>query len=867
MESNESMGVVDMRGKLRSIEEETMPSANIRRSIGSLEIPPYRGSLSIPSFPSPPSHRPAHWQGRRTSAFKEIGLDDDDGKSRATLAFPAVSASMKNFASRDETIENVSAENSEKEEEEEEEEEEPLTWSIGHEKSAGFIANSSTPPAAFPRLNRLVFFALALVLVLPAFHSTPILGKTGYNGFGVKGGLIRKSKAETRWEQDARIASRDNSPTDVCTRWAHQSAVVNGTLYVYGGQATTQAGQTDNTWNNDLLSLDLTKTWQISTPTLNGLPQPSGPPAVSLGYLWNSYDSLYLYGGEYSWKPVESPSPFALWEYDIASSSWIEHNDPQTSAGNNSEAANQPVQQVAEGAGISIPELGRGYYFGGHQDGYTTAGWSQSTNRIYIKSLLEYTFPGQTNSGVQGLSGGAGKDGVWRNITLGGLQAEAGFTERADGVLVYVPGWGTQGIILGLAGGTNATFTQMNVIDVYDIGNSTWYKQATSGSYPEMRVNPCAVAASAEDGTSTNIYMFGGQNLIPAGNQTLYNDMWILTIPSFTWIQVDTNSQSVPPARSGHTCDAWDGQMVVVGGYVGTDTLSCDSPGIYVFDMSELKWDNQFTALNGGNDQNQQISQESKGSGGSENSDSAGLSGSYGYQVPGAVQSVIGGQGSGGATVTAPVQSATDGPLATGKPITYTVSGAPTVVTTTINGKPTVVTQSGSLVTETASSSTSGGNNGNGGGSSSNKGKSGPNIGAIVAGVIAGCFAILAAYLGFCAWVYRRQLALYKNHVAMSQRVAAGPPGAEKLGAAIFPYSSRGSSDPAKYSTDESSGQGRSAAGASSGSGYASIPVYPPVGGNSTANSSTEDLMAGQEPSFLGVMLSPRKSLRVINRD
>src|SRR5438034_2148007 len=164
----------------------------------------------------------------------------------------------------------------------------------------------------------------------------------------------------------------------------------------------------------------------------------------------------------------------------------------------------------------------------------------------------------------------------------------------------------------------------MNIIDVYDIATSTWYKQATSGTTPEIRVNPCAVAASAADGSSTQVYLYGGQNLIPYGNQIQYDDMWILTIPSFTWIKVDTNNQAVPPARAGHSCDIWNSQIVVTGGYVGQD-LSCDSPGIYVFDASELKWKNKYVALGGGNDLNQQSSQEH---------DTTGLSGSYGYKVP-----------------------------------------------------------------------------------------------------------------------------------------------------------------------------------------------------------------------------------------
>lgn len=657
-----------------------------------------------------------------------------------------------------------------------------------------------------------------VVLLIMMLYELPFINTAGSTFLGAQASLIRIPDA------DKDTIKRDNSPTAVCNRWSHQSAVVNGTLYLYGGHAISSSGQSDKTWNNNFLSLPLNEGWDISAPKLTGLPQPSGPPAVSNGYLWNSYDALYLYGGLVSDSPPQTPDPYSLWKYDIKSSSWSQHKNPKTSAGNNSDGGNQPVQQAAEGAGISVPALGKGWYFGGHLDHYTTPGWSLQVARQYLKSLVEFTFPGYSNDGVESLSGGktAGDDGVWRNITEGGIQDTAAFPNRADGVLLYVPGYGQSGIILSLAGGTNVSFTQMNIIDVYDIANSTWYKQTTSGKYPSLRVNPCAVAASAPDGSSTNVYLYGGQNLIPYGDQIQYDDMWILTIPSFTWIEVDTTGQSVPPARVGHTCNIWDGQIVVIGGYTGPD-LSCDS-GFYVFSASNLTWQNQFTALSGGNDQNQQVAQQH---------DSSGLSGSYGYQVPGAVQSVIGGHGNGGATITAPAQSATQGPLATGKPITYTVTGA-----------------NGAVVTETGTSLVNG---------SSSNDNHGPNVGAIVAGVVAGCFAVLAAYLGFCAWVYRRQLALYKNHVAASQRAAASGPGNPNEKSSFL--TSEGSSD--RRATNRSSGPGTS--------GYSNIPpspgVHPPVGGNSTANSSSEDLMRGVEPSFVGVLLNPRRSLRVINRD
>jgi hypothetical protein len=53
-------------------------------------------------------------------------------------------------------------------------------------------------------------------------------------------------------EREIVLETRADSPTDVCTRWSHQSAVINGTLYVYGGQATTEPGQTQNKWSKSV---------------------------------------------------------------------------------------------------------------------------------------------------------------------------------------------------------------------------------------------------------------------------------------------------------------------------------------------------------------------------------------------------------------------------------------------------------------------------------------------------------------------------------------------------------------------------------------------------------------------------------------
>jgi len=753
-------------------------------------------ATSIDSFP--PHTSTPH---RRSSVFFEEGLKGDDAIVDARIRRIGRPSLRVRFRSKVDIREP-------------EEVDEPFIQPA--QKSDGLPTLLLTAP-------RIMFFTLLLAVLIPSLGHSPFL-KAGISPIGAEAGPIKVPLEEQR-KAVPTIEKRQNSDTDICKRWSGQSAVVNGTMYYYGGRKSTSADQTSDTWTNDFLSLDLTKSWQISSPSMTGLPQPSGVPEVSLGYLWNSFDTLYLYGGQFSDSPVESPAPFSVWQYDIGASRWSELDNTETAGGENAQPSGQSVQRAAEGAGIAIPQLGRGYYFGGHLDGYTVEGWSQSIPRQYLTSLLEFTMPGYSNQAVND-GNTAGSGGLFRNITEGGVQGSAGFPERADGTLVYVPGYGEQGVLIGLAGGNNATFTQLNIIDVYDIATSSWYRQATSGTSPQVRVNPCAIVASAADGTSTQLYMFGGQNLIPAGEQEQYDDMWILSIPSFTWIEVDMSDQSVPPARAGHMCAAWNSQMVVWGGYVGQD-LSCDSPGIYVFNLSSLAWQNEYRALSDGEDHlNRQTSQDD---------DSSALGGSFGYAVPGKVQEVIGGNAVGSATITEPVQTPTSGPMATGSPITYTVTGS-----------------DGSVVTETSTPGASDHGSSNSGGSS--------NAGAIAGGVIAGVLAIVALYLGYCVYVYRKQLAVYKNHVAMAQREhLAGDGGRAFL--AVPPSvgksskeKSQSSSDPGRSSDERS---WRRELGASN----------PYRNAHDDARSSTDDVQLAQEPSFVGILLNPRRSLRVVNRD
>ena len=334
-----------------------------------------------------------------------------------------------------------------------------------------------------------------------------------------------------------------------------------------------------------------------------------------------------------------------------------------------------------------------------------------------------------------------------------------------------------------------------------------------------------------------------GQHLLPYGSQAQYKDMWILSLPSFTWIKVDQSDQNVPYGRSGATCDIWDAQMVMVGGYIGDTPLSCEYPGIYVLNLNTVEWQSQFTSLDGddssvsSNPLNQQSNQKS-----SEN-DRGGLEGSYGYEVPEVIIKVIGGDKYGGATLTTPVVTPTAGPLATGSPATYTVTKSNGEVVTATPGPSGLVSVDG--------------------------GNDGPNIAAIVVGVVCGVLFIVICYLLFCLFIYRKQLRLYKRHVEMSQAQARGEKPPEIPGLWMTESGNTSDQPPPKLGTPADTASGPSSKPSGVGSNPQTSSTIPADHSARTGSqgSSTEDLLAGKEPTFVGVMLNPRRSLRVINRD
>lgn len=103
----------------------------------------------------------------------------------------------------------------------------------------------------------------------------------------------------------------------------------------------------------------------------------------------------------------------------------------------------------------------------------------------------------------------------------------------------------------------------------------------------------CSVLASAADRSSHNIYIYGGYSGTD-GEQTPYDDVYILSIPSFIWVKA--YSGSTRHGRSGHKCfRIFPDQMLVVGGLYRDSSLCLDGGPVQLFNMNSLQFQDSYS--------------------------------------------------------------------------------------------------------------------------------------------------------------------------------------------------------------------------------------------------------------------------------
>jgi hypothetical protein len=165
----------------------------------------------------------------------------------------------------------------------------------------------------------------------------------------------------------------------------------------------------------------------------------------------------------------------------------------------------------------------------------------------------------------------------------------------------------------------------MSTVWIYDVARRQWYEQVTTGEVPSALTQGCSVLASAQDGSSHNIYWYGGFNGYNI-TSTLSDDVWTLSIPSFIWTKLYSGNSSY--GRAGHVCSKpYPDQMIVIGGYnsLGGVVPTCLNDFARVFNLSSGLFLDKYDPTVWTN-----------------------------YSIPTAIFSAIGGNGSGGATLHVP---------------------------------------------------------------------------------------------------------------------------------------------------------------------------------------------------------------------
>lgn len=192
----------------------------------------------------------------RKSRFREEGLDDEfiERVDVGSLGeeFAVIGNSLRTRGMRGGTPTTIQASPFSGEKRGNEEPHDALRVADIGKIGIPIIATPNTR-TAFSTIPRVALLAFLIGVVVPAFGYT---GRQQNNihvmkGNGADAGVIGASEL---MDNGGMIDGRANSPTSVCTRWSHMTANVNGTLYIYGGEATTRSGQTTDTWSKSLLT-------------------------------------------------------------------------------------------------------------------------------------------------------------------------------------------------------------------------------------------------------------------------------------------------------------------------------------------------------------------------------------------------------------------------------------------------------------------------------------------------------------------------------------------------------------------------------------------------------------------------------------
>lgn len=366
---------------------------------------------------------------------------------------------------------------------------------------------------------------------------------------------------------------------DLCVLSGMSSVLVGDSLFFMGGGMTfTSAGKghyPNLYWIN--VDVNLPVNSHISSSQLRSQEIPSymsgalrmalgmgGPGPRALGALFAANDRLYTYAGS------DTPT-YVLSSYDIGTSTWSNVDV---------EGGTYNDRNATDGEYISVASSGLSFYLGGRPPIGNT--------------MLRFNASDPDHAS-------------WAYESLGDGSYGAEVPNTGQGNMVYIPA-GPEGMLLVFGGYEISTFlanssyaltADVSKISVYDIASHTWWQQDASGDVPTAFGRGVAEASITPDGSAFHITTFETEQ-----------QAYILSIPSFTWINVtsvvypsspepDLTDRSI--RRTLSRSALWkNAEMILIGGEVWNGpkvvggACSDDYPLLRVLDLSTLQFRTDF---------------------------------------------------------------------------------------------------------------------------------------------------------------------------------------------------------------------------------------------------------------------------------
>jgi hypothetical protein len=314
--------------------------------------------------------------------------------------------------------------------------------------------------------------------------------------------------------------------------------LLNSTIWIFGGN-------TSDSSTNAIISIDVSKSWPISSPLINSFPSNADTPgwlsprSFSSMVLGADGSSLWIYGGRSDSSDL-TDDQFSV--FDTKSKAW---SDPQKQKVLNNNNNLLPVfaqSAVRDTKGIA-------YYYGGGVDLSDTdlSSFDDGPGLLKLNTSTSTFSSSQASANPGPLA--------WHTATL------------VNNTLMYVIG-----------GLKPNSFDDLNVT-VYNTVTDKWSPPINYTVRPSGRHGHSAVLSA----DNSQIIVFGG-----VSSNKYLNDIWTLDLAANKWTFRNA-SGNAPSGRAYHNSALVNNQMIVMFGY-----SQKASNTVYILDTTTWTWTTSF---------------------------------------------------------------------------------------------------------------------------------------------------------------------------------------------------------------------------------------------------------------------------------